>query len=349
MRRRASIHAALLLTTATVIALMAAGCGSQAPHKPRKVAAKPKVVANPNDPLSTRSFYVDNASAKVDAARLRAGGQSADAAAMASLAAEPTATWLTGQRNVSAVVSALTSRASAAGKSALLVAYDIPGRDCGGYSAGGAPSAAAYRQWISEFAGGIGDRTATVIVEPDAIAQSLTPGCSATPLIAERLPLLRFAVEKLKAQPNTTVYLDAGNPGWITPATRLVPSLQAAGITQANGFALNVANFYRTSLVTTYGETLSRALHGKHFVIDTSRNGDGAPPSSGAGPTWCNPPGRALGHVPTTDTGNPLVDAYLWIKTPGDSDGTCNQGDPPAGQWMEQYALGLALRSSLAR
>jgi endoglucanase len=349
MRRRASIHAAVLLTTATVIALTVAGCGSQAPSKPAKVAVKPKVRANPNDPLSTRSFYVDNAPAKLDATRLRAAGQSADASAMASLAAEPTATWLTGQRNVRAVVSALTSRASAAGKSALLVAYDIPGRDCGGYSAGGAPSAAAYRQWISEFASGIGDRAATVIVEPDAIAQSLTAQCRATPLIAERLPLLRFAVQTLKAQPNTTVYLDAGNPGWITPATRLVPSLRAAGIAEANGFALNVANYYRTSVVTAYGETLSRALGGKHFVIDTSRNGDGAPPSSGAGPTWCNPPGRALGHPPTTDTGNPLVDAYLWIKTPGASDGTCNRGDPPAGQWSEQYALGLALRSSLAR
>ncbi|MGD0981655.1 MAG: glycoside hydrolase family 6 protein [Solirubrobacteraceae bacterium] len=349
MRRRASIHAALLITTATVIALMTAGCGSQAPSKPRKVAAKPKVRANPSDPLSTRSFYVDDVSAKLDAAQLRTAGQSAEASAMASLAAEPTATWLTGQSNVRAVVSALTGRASAAGKSALLVAYDIPGRDCGGYSAGGAPSAAAYRRWITEFASGIGDRAATVIVEPDAIAQSLTSACAATPMIAERLPLLRFAVQTLRAQPNTTVYLDAGNPGWIRPATRLVPSLRAAGIAEANGFALNVANFYKTSVVTAYGETLSRALHGKHFVIDTSRNGDGAPPSSGPGLAWCNPPGRALGHPPTTDTGNPLVDAYLWIKTPGDSDGTCNRGDPPAGQWMEQYALGLALRSSLAR
>ena len=346
MPRRASIHAALLLTTATLIALMIAGCGSQGPSGSHgKAATKP----NPSDPLSTRSFYVDNAAAKLDAEQLRAAGRPADASAMARLAAQPTATWLTGERNVRAVVSALTGRASAAGKSALLVAYDIPGRDCGGYSSGGAPSAAAYRQWITEFASGIGDRAATVIVEPDAIAQSLTTTCRATPTIAERLPLLRFAVQKLRAQPNTTVYLDAGNPGWIKPATKLVPSLRAAGISEATGFALNVANFFTTSSVIAYGEALSRALGGEHFVIDTSRNGDGPPPSSGAGPTWCNPPGRALGPAPTTDTGNPLVDAYLWIKTPGDSDGTCNQGFPPAGAWMPRYALGLVLNSSLAR
>lgn len=348
MRRRAPIHAAPLFTTATLIALIAAGCGSQAPAHSHKAAAKPKPPANPSDPISTRAFYVDNVPAKVDAEQLRAAGRFPEARAMARLAAQPTATWLTGQRNVRAVVSALTSRASAAGKSALLVAYDIPGRDCGGYSSGGAPSAAAYKRWISEFASGIGDRAATVIVEPDAIAQSLTPSCMASTTIAERPALLRFAVQTFRAQPSTTVYLDAGNPGWIRPATRLLPALRAAGISQANGFSLNVANFYTTSSVIAYGEKLSRALGGKHFVIDTSRNGDGPPPSSGAGPVWCNPPGRALGHAPTTDTGNPLVDAYLWIKTPGDSDGTCNRGDPPAGQWMTSYALGLAARSSLA-
>jgi endoglucanase len=344
MRRRASIHAAPLLAVAILIALVTAGCGSQA-----RTPSHRKVALNPSDPLSTRSFFVDNAAAKLDAEQLSTAGRPAPARLMARLAAQPTATWLTGQSNVRAVVSALTRRASAVGKSALLVAYDIPGRDCGGYSSGGAPSAAAYKHWISEFASGIGDREATVIVEPDAIAQSLTATCRATPLIAERLLLLRFAVQTLRAQPNTTVYLDAGNPGWIRPATRLVPSLQAAGIAKANGFALNVANFFTTSSVVAYGETLSRALGGKHFVIDTSRNGNGPPPASGAGPTWCNPPGRALGHVPTTDTGNRLVDAYLWIKTPGDSDGTCNQGDPPAGTWMPRYAIGLALRSSLAR
>lgn len=58
-----------------------------------------------------------------------------------------------------------------------------------------------------------------------------------------------------------------------------------------------------------------------HFVIDTSRNGRGAwtpPPGkySGAPETWCNAPGRGLGPRPTADTGVPLVDASLRIKTP---------------------------------
>lgn len=346
MRKRASVHAALLLTAATLIALVTAGCGSQ-----KASGSVRKVAKNPADPLSTRSFYVSNPTAQLDAAQLSSAGRVADARAMARLAAQPTATWLTGQPGVRGVVRTLTRQASAAGKSALLVAYDIPERDCGGYSAGGAPSAAAYRQWITAVADGIGDRAATVIVEPDAIAQSLMPGCALTSTTrADRLSLLRFAVQTLKVHANTTVYLDAGNPGWIKPVSRLVPSLRAAGISTADGFALNVANFYTTNSVIAYGEELSRELGGKHFVIDTSRNGDGAPPSSGGTepPTWCNPPGRSLGHVPTTNTGNPLVDAYLWIKQPGFSDGTCDRGDPPAGQWMPDYALGLALQSSRA-
>ncbi|SCE59467.1 endoglucanase [Streptomyces sp. Termitarium-T10T-6] len=51
------------------------------------------------------------------------------------------------------------------------------------------------------------------------------------------------------------------------------------------------------------------------------------------------------GTPPTTDTGDERLDAYLWIKRPGDSDGTC-RGGPPAGDWWPEYALGLARRAA---
>jgi len=91
---------------------------------------------------------------------------------------------------------------------------------------------------------------------------------------------------------------------------------------------------------------VTAALDGKHFVVDTSRNGNGRPDGDtiDGGPAFCNPPGRAIGQLPTTKTGDPLVDAFLWIKTPGESDGACN-GAPAAGTWMPDYALGLASRS----
>jgi endoglucanase len=92
-----------------------------------------------------------------------------------------------------------------------------------------------------------------------------------------------------------------------------------------------------------------------HFVIDTSRNGQGPWDASSYGLSdpqdWCNPPDRGLGLRPSADTGSELLDAYLWIKTPGESDGECNRGEefdpvrgytnPPAGAWFEEQVLEL--------
>jgi endoglucanase len=94
-------------------------------------------------------------------------------------------------------------------------------------------------------------------------------------------------------------------------------------------------------------------------VIDSSRNGQGpwTPTTSYPDPQdWCNPPDRGLGVRPTADTGHALLDAYLWIKVPGESDGECTRGlgptgmvdpewgivDPAAGSWFPEMALDLA-------
>ena len=73
------------------------------------------------------------------------------------------------------------------------------------------------------------------------------------------------------------------------------------------------------------------------FVIDTSRNGAGYAPKY----EWCNPPGRKIGNPPTIETGEPLVDAFLWLKRPGESDGECN-GGPKAGAFWDENAIELA-------
>jgi endoglucanase len=110
----------------------------------------------------------------------------------------------------------------------------------------------------------------------------------------------------------------------------------------ADGFALNVSSFYRTGTNIGYGRALSDRLGRAHFVIDTSRNGNGASPGQGGAPErWCNPPGRAIGVPPTTSTGHARVDALLWVKGAGNSDGACGQGAPPAGEWWPDYALAL--------
>ena len=269
------------------------------------------------------------------AATWRAAGRPADAALMDRIAGRPVAEWLNGP-NPGPVVRARTTAAAQAGRTAVLVAYYIPNRDCGQYSLGGAPTAAAYRTWIDEFATALGDRGAYVIVEPDAVAQ-VVAGCTRV-TASERYALLAYAVDRLKGQPHTHVYVDAGNSSWIPEAWRLVAALKASGVARADGVALNVSNYQTNEASSTYGDQLSKDLAGKHYVIDTSRNGNG--PYTGTD-AWCNPPGRALGTPPTTRTDNPLLDAYLWIKRPGESDGTC-RGGPAAGQWWPSNALELA-------
>jgi endoglucanase len=186
------------------------------------------------------------------------------------------------------------------------------------------------------MAKGIGSNKATVILEPDALA-SIT--CLSQSDQSARYVMLQNAVAVLKANKNASVYIDAGNSNWVS-ATDMAPRLKNAGIALADGFALNVSNFYATSDLTNFGNSLSPLVNGKHFVIDTSRNGLGP-----LGSEWCNPSGRALGNKPTSNTGNALVDAFLWLKTPGESDGNCN-GGPNAGVWWPDYAVGLAERAA---
>jgi endoglucanase len=331
IRSRAPLVVAALALACTPLA-----CSSDEPDDKGRGAEGSSL-----NPLAGEFFYVDpDSPAAIQAGRWRSEGRDRDAAAMALLASRPTATWLAEGGGVARRVRSLTAEADRAGQVALLVAYYIPGRDCGSYSAGGAESAGEYRAWIEALAQGLGNRRATIIVEPDAIAQAAT-GCLHGSARVTRYRLLRFALSRLAALPRATVYLDAGNAGWVQPAARLIVPLQQAGITKADGFALNVSNFYRTATTVSYGRALSRGVGGAHFVVDTGRNGNGPSRAAGSAPTWCNPPGRAVGNDPTTNTGSAGVDAYLWVKPPGTSDGACRSGAPEAGRWWPEYALEL--------
>jgi endoglucanase len=303
-------------------------------------SSSPGAGAGPaSDPFAGQRLYVEpNSSADQTAQEWAQQGKAGEAAEIGKIGSQPVAKWFGdwsyGHGSTAGDVSWWVGEAAAAGAMAVLVAYDIPWRDCGQYSSGGAPSAQAYRQFIDEMAQGIGGRRAAVIVEPDALAEL---SCLSAEQQATYYGLLNYAVAELGASPNTAVYLDAGNAGW-QPAGTMVTRLAAAGVSKARGFSLNVSNFDTTSSETSYGEAIAAGLNdGSHFVIDTSRNGRG--PASGG--EWCNPPGRGLGTPPTGQTGNSLTDAFLWIKSPGQSDGTCN-GGPAAGEWWPAYALELA-------
>ncbi|WP_412079238.1 glycoside hydrolase family 6 protein [Streptomyces xanthophaeus] len=270
-----------------------------------------------------------------------AQGRYGDAQVLRRIADRPLALWLTGADPGPGVRRAAAD-ARAARQTLVLTAHHIPYRDCGQHPAGGARDARAYRGWIAALAEGIGDTRALVVLEPGAVAR-VVDGCTAPEHGAERYRLLSEAVDRLKKNRNTKVYLDAGGPAWIPDPRDLVEPLRKAGLARADGFALNVSGFQPDAAVREYGARISEAAGGGHFVLDTSRNGDGPLPGEGK-QAACNPPGRSLGVAPTTDTGDPLVDAYLWVNRPGTSDGPC-RGGPAAGRWWPEYALGLARRA----
>ena len=293
--------------------------------------AKP-VAIPPRPPWVNLPLFTDptNSAAEYIAANPTAEG----AAYISRMAKVPVAQWFGDWNNdVKNDVNDYVSAAAAKGSVPQLVLYSIPNRDCGGYSVGGAGDISGYLQWVKQVAAGIGNRTAVVVLEPDALGAL---DCLPSSAQSGRTQSLSQAVTILKAHTQTAVYIDAGTPVW-QPANVMAARLKAANIAAADGFSLNVSYFATTALNQSYGDTLSSLVGYKHYVIDTSRNG-GDHVVTGA---QCNPSFAALGELPTTDTGSPLNDALLWIKISWESDGPCN-GSPDPGMPYWDYAIRLA-------
>ncbi|RKE17080.1 glycoside hydrolase family 6 protein [Streptomyces sp. TLI_171] len=382
-------------TALSLAALLASGLG---------LAAVPAQAATPAPRTlapDTR-FYVDPASKAAQQALTDLKAHDLTGAkAMAQLATWPIAQWFNGTATPQATtdaMAALQTKAARARQVPVTVAYNVPGRDCSQYSAGGASNSAEYAEWIDALARGIGDRKTVVILEPDGLA--LSPAfCGGTAAQQQdRLAEISSAVDRLEQQRQAIVYLDAGHSGWQNVGTQ-AQLLIDGGVARAQGFFLNVSNYMTDASLTRYGTQVSKCLWYlqntpgasadscanqywpaadadawyashvpadaklTHFVIDSSRNGQGPwtpEPGKYTGDpqTWCNPPARGLGTRPTANTGQALLDAYLWVKVPGESDGSCTRGtagptdpeygivDPVAGGWWPEQAMSLVNNAS---
>jgi endoglucanase len=244
----------------------------------------------------------------------------------------PSAIWFTqyDPDRIAGQVEQITGQAAAEGTVPVLVLYDIPEVNCA--ATGGAPSVADYESWAAAFASGLGGHTVIVIVEPDGLADQTC--LSAQQATARDGAIASAGASVRKADPNARVYFDAGNSSWNGPKAQAQRLAEADVATSANGIFSNVSNFLPTDAEVNYDEQVLGDLgnpSGLHIVVDTSRNGNGS------GNTWCDPSGRALGEPPTANTGNPLVDAYLWIKDPGQADGCA----APAGTFDPELAYAL--------
>ncbi len=179
----------------------------------------------------------------------------------------PQAVWLTSgtPSEVSAVVTKTLSEAREQRAVPLFVLYNIPDRDCGSYSAGGAQNTTDYDAWIDAVASAIGDRKVVIAVEPDALA-NLPSDCGYNPAqvniaqaTADRYTQINYAVTRLETQQRTLVYLDAGNSDWHSVGDMAV-RLVNGGLKQAQGFFSNVSNFRATDYETKFDTWISECI-----------------------------------------------------------------------------------------
>jgi endoglucanase len=248
-----------------------------------------------------------------------------------TIADVPQAIWLGPTWTSDVYNTVLDHMVKAAGKTVQLAVYGIPNRDNGGHSAGGSADAADYYGWVGAAGAAIGNGHAIVVLEPDALGLSRDLADPAAR--AARKQMIATAVVILKKQPHAAVYIDASM--WVDVSEN-AELLTEAGVARADGFALNTSLYSTTASCYAYGDALSARVNGKHYVCDTSRNGQGPLDKQ-----WCNVAGRGLGELPQAPPDSqPLADALLWVKHPGESDGPCN-GGPGAGQFWPQYALDL--------
>ncbi|WP_141734520.1 glycoside hydrolase family 6 protein [Oligoflexus tunisiensis] len=308
-----------------------------ATQAPAGVATAPAAVPTPEpEPAAeepgSRQFWVDPKREVVQAAARLQATEPREAEWLRQLAEQPTAVWFTIQTtNPLAAAGQLAQAVAGSNRYAVAVIKALPHRDCMRYTTRGLDPE-AYRLWIRDLVKGLGETPIYWILEPEAL---LLTGCLKPEEINARLALIAETVLVLKTNSKAQVYIGSGYPGWLTvdeAAARLVK----AGVMAADGFALNVGQYHATPDCIQYGQEIVRKMGGKAFVIDTSRNGRGALPQD----SWCNPKNRAIGEWPQAPTAIEGLDAYLWLKQPGESDGSCN-GGPAAGVWWEAKAIEL--------
>ena len=212
----------------------------------------------------------------------------------------------------------------------------------------------AEETWYRNLAAGIGSARALVIVQID-----LPFALKISSTAPERVDT--YAARVLSANPHTTVYIDGGTFGWLSPAQD-ASLLIRNGIRYARGFSLDDTDYDPTATEDQFGakviaELAKRGVTGKHFIVDTVENGqpykpkdvpgkgiNDAPMCHGRIQTAC----QRTGILPTTNVASPrwhlgaaasqaakrYVDGYVWSGQPWNIDGGPFQ--PRYARWLAQ-------------
>ncbi len=250
-------------------------------------AAQPAYEENPTNPLAGRRWGVYQGPLEAVWGPYEASGGE-ERALLGKIALRPKATWIgdwtASPEEIGDVVREYVANASGGDPDVLvqlsifrMVPWEHPSCD----RAASPGEADAYRRWISNAAAALGEQPAAIILQPDLPFWWCSPNRELTS------ELIRHAVSAFEAQPNTDVYLDAGDADWSSVPQMGVPRpeqaadlLIANGIADAHGFALGATHYVGTPERIAYGARLveilaDRGIPGKRFVVDTGQNGNG--------------------------------------------------------------------------
>ncbi|KAG8929128.1 hypothetical protein FRC03_001568 [Tulasnella sp. 419] len=306
----------------------------------------------------------------------------------------PTFTWFDIMAKVPTLDSYLAdarAQQQASGKKLIvqIVIYDLPDRDCHAKASNGEllisqGGEALYRQYIDDIAAIIAkypDVRVVAVMEPDSLANLVTnmsdPRCANAATVYKSSTI--YALKKLNFC-NIWIYLDAGHAGWLgwpanlTPAAQLFTDIYKQSLpNRVRGLATNVANYNALSAsspdpvtspnpntdelkyINALGPVLQSNGFPAYFIVDQGRSG--VQNIRDEWGNWCNIEGAGFGTRPTTNTGSSWIDAIVWIKPPGECDGTSNTSAvrydstcglpdakkpaPEAGQWFQAYFVDL--------
>jgi cellulose 1,4-beta-cellobiosidase len=319
-----------------------------------------------------------------------------EAALLRKAAEYPTGVWLSDIKSVANLKGWLDEAKAQQDRSgkptmSVIVVYDLPDRDCAAESSAGELKTAenGEARYRTEFIDPITaqlkahpDQPIAIVLEPDSLGNMATnmdlPKCQGA-----RSAYKNGIVYAIKSfhLPNVSVYIDAAHGGWLgwdgnrAKIAKIYKTVlnDAGGPSMIRGFATNISNY--THLTNRDGAALepsnpcpneltyvkllreTMAMYGFRdhgFLVDTSRNGKGKIRSAWG--NWCNIKGAGLGERPRADP-VPGVDAYWWVKPPGESDGSSDPNGPrfdpmcagkdaakdapQAGQWFESYFIDL--------
>jgi len=389
------MHQGFLLQSALMISLAVASCagtGNSRDAVPDR--AKPGEKLARSNPFKGARFFINPGYvANVEATAKR---HPDEADTIRKVAQYPSAVWLdkiAAIANLPAWLDEAKRQQEATGQPTLTVVgvYDLPNRDCSAAASAGELKVAenGEARYRTEFIDPIAaqfrahpHQPIVVLLEPDSLGNLATnmslPFCQEARSAYQRG--VAYAIRKFQ-QPNVSIYLDAAHSGWLgwddnrAKIAKVFKHVlnDAGGPDMIRGFAINTSNFTHLSnrdgavleptnpcpnelsYAKTLGETLAMYGFNHHgFLIDTSRNGKGGIRSKWG--SWCNVHGAGLGERPRAEPA-PGIDAYFWLKPPGESDGTSDptqprfdemcggpdaaKGAPQAGQWFESYFMDL--------